>query len=97
MDLPEAALTSLNFQEALNILTTAKEFGVVESTLRRKFRDQTISIQQTKFDIHTRFSQPQERALINQINRLTDRGIPPTTRMVKNFAEEIIKDNVNKN
>ena len=32
-----------------------------------------------------------------QINRLTDRGIPPTTRMVRNFAEEIIQRPVGKN
>lgn len=39
----------------------------------------------------------QENALISQINRLTDRGISPTAKLVKNFAEEIISDSVGKN
>jgi len=33
----------------------------------------------------------QEELLIDQINRLTDRGIPPTSQIVKNFVEEIIR------
>lgn len=35
--------------------------------------------------------------MISQIDRLTDRGMPPTCQMVKNFAEEIIEDSVRKN
>ena len=39
----------------------------------------------------------QEEALISQINKLTARSIPPTTSMVRNFAEEMIGREVNKN
>jgi hypothetical protein len=39
----------------------------------------------------------QKRILIKQINRFTDRGIPPTSKMVKNFAKEIIGRKVGKN
>ena len=34
---------------------------------------------------------------MDQINRLTDRGMPPTSQMVKNFAEEVIGRPVGKN
>ena len=40
---------------------------------------------------------PQEEALIQQINRLTDRGMPPTSGMVRNLAEEVIGRPVGKN
>jgi len=39
----------------------------------------------------------QEEALIEQINKYTDRHIPPTSQMVKNFAEEMIGREVGKN
>ena len=39
----------------------------------------------------------QEKSLIVQINHLTDRGLPPTPQMIKNFVEEIIGASVGKN
>ena len=39
----------------------------------------------------------QEDILIDQINRLTDQGMPPTSQIVKNFAKEIIGHAVGKN
>ncbi|KAF4626888.1 hypothetical protein G7Y89_g11268 [Cudoniella acicularis] len=41
-----------------------------------------------------RFRANDERVLINQINRLTERGIPPTSQMVKNFVEEMIRHEI---
>jgi len=39
----------------------------------------------------------QEEVLIGHINKLTDRGIPPTSRIVRNLAEEIVGSSVGKN
>ena len=39
----------------------------------------------------------QEATLISVINKLSIRGLPPTTQIVKNLAEEIIGQEVNKN
>jgi hypothetical protein len=39
----------------------------------------------------------QEEALINQINKLIIRGLPPITYIIKNLIEEIIRYNINKN
>ena len=44
-----------------------------------------------------RLTAAQEDSLILQINRLTHRGIPPTVRMVRNLAEEVIDGPVGKN
>ena len=39
----------------------------------------------------------EEKILIHQINRLTDCGIPPTVRMVRNLVEEVINELLAKN
>ncbi|RFU27513.1 hypothetical protein B7463_g8836, partial [Scytalidium lignicola] len=44
-----------------------------------------------------RLNSTQEKVLIGHINRMTDRGMPPTSQIVKNLAEEIIQGPVGKN
>jgi Tc5 transposase DNA-binding domain len=39
----------------------------------------------------------QQLTLVNEINRLTDHGLPPTNAMVRNFAMEIAKKRPGKN
>lgn len=93
----DLALESLSIQDAPNIRRTARDFGVAESTLRYKWRGKTVSREEYLDNEGRRLTKAQEDALIDQINRLTDRGIPPTLKLVKNFAEEIISDSVGKN
>ena len=38
-----------------------------------------------------------EEVLIHQINRLTDRGLPPTPKIVRNLVKEIISRSIGKN
>ena len=97
MDPLEAALESLNLQEVPNVRSTSRKFGIVESTLRRRFKGKTVFYQRAKYLSHNCLSHAQEKTLIMQINRLTDRGIPPTIRMMRNFAEEIIQKPIGKN
>ena len=97
MDSIEAGLTALRLKDESNIRATARKFDLIESTLRRRYNRQIVSMKRARFFIHHRLSQTQKRALIIQINRLIDRDIPPTTRMVRNFAEEIVKSLVDKN
>ena len=42
-------------------------------------------------------SAQQQLTLINEINRLTDQGLPPTCAMVRNFAEDMVKKCPGKN
>jgi hypothetical protein len=80
-----------------NYSEIAEKYGLVRSTLSRRARGETTSREQFQSDKHQCLTNAQERVLINQINRLTNRGIPPTSQMVKNFAEEIIGREVGKN
>ena len=93
----ELALENLSIQDPPNVGKTAREYGVVESTLRRRWKGQTVSMEEASSLYKQRLTKPQEEALISQINALTDRGMPPTPSMVKNFAEEIIKAPLGKN
>ncbi|KAF2182289.1 hypothetical protein K469DRAFT_729031 [Zopfia rhizophila CBS 207.26] len=74
----EAALAALEFlkpSKRLNYTATAKKFGVGRDALSRRHRGN--------------LSPAQESHLIGYIDRLCERGLPPTKRMIQNFAQEI--------
>ncbi|KAF2194631.1 hypothetical protein K469DRAFT_706108 [Zopfia rhizophila CBS 207.26] len=73
MEAALAALESLKPGERLNYTATAKKFGVGRDALSRR---------------HRGVQGPQSH-LIGYIDRLCERGLPPTKRMIRNFAQEI--------
>ena len=93
----ELAIDQLNQQSKPNVSEIARKFGLVKSTLRRRYRGKTVSRHEINSEYKQRLNCIQEEALIAQINRLTDRGIPPTSQLVRNFAQEMIGDSVGKN
>jgi hypothetical protein len=93
----ELALADLGRQERPNIMGTAKKFSLIESTLRRRFQGKTLSRAAATSEYRQNLTFAQEEILISQINRLTDRGLPPTNQIVKNFAEEILGRSIGKN
>jgi hypothetical protein len=62
-----------------------------------RFKGEQVSRAVACAKIRQRLSPEQEETLIKHINKLSDRNIPPTSQIVKNLAEEIIKDKVGKN
>ena len=93
----DEALADLRLQERPNILATVNKYQLVESTLRRRWQGKSISIQEAASEYRQRLTNAQEDQLVLQINRLTDRGIPPTAQIVRNLAEEMINKSVGKN
>ena len=93
----ELAIAHLNRQDKPNIMGTANEYQLVESTLRRRFKGQCTSRQAATSQYRQNLTLAQEEVLIGQINRLTDRRLPPTSRIVRNLAEEIIGRPIGKN
>lgn len=75
----------------------ARRHHLDRSTLSRRARGITTSREEFQSEVHQCLTNAQERVLINQINRLTDRGLPLTSQMVRNFVEEIIGGVVEKN
>jgi hypothetical protein len=93
----EAAIKDLKSQERVNYSKTAKKWQVERTTLRRRFKVKQRSYQVYHSEVTQCLSNAQEEALIRQINNLTDRGIPPTSRIARNLAEEITGKAVGKN
>ena len=84
----EAALAALAFQDPPNYSATAEEYNVNRSTLSRRHRGITRSVD-THREYISLLSNEQQTALVNHINTLSEAGIPPTPAMVRVFAWEI--------
>jgi hypothetical protein len=93
----EAAFAALDLQETRNYSKVAKEYELERTTLAKRYKGQTVSKKVFLLESQQCLTIAQEEALIEQINKLTDRHIPPTSQMVKNFAEEMIGREVGKN
>jgi Tc5 transposase DNA-binding domain len=91
------ALAEIESSSKPNYTEIAQKHGLVLSTLLRRVQGKTTSRAEFQSQVHQCLTNAQERVLINQVNRLTERGIPPTSQMVKNFAEEMIGHAVGKN
>jgi hypothetical protein len=91
------ALADAESSSKPNYAEIARKYKLEQTTLSKRARGQTTSREQFQSERHQCLTNAQEHVLINQINRLTDRGIPPTSQIVKNFAEEIIGHAVGKN
>ncbi|KIX04029.1 uncharacterized protein Z518_07582 [Rhinocladiella mackenziei CBS 650.93] len=75
-------------QDAPNIAATAKRHNVDRSTLSRRWRRKTGSWED-HVDSMSLLTKQQQKNLVFYINKLTERGIPPTNAMVRNFAHDI--------
>ena len=93
----EKALDALDRQLIPNYAEIGKKFGIERTTLMRRHKGISTSKQEATSIHHKLLTDTQEEALINQINKLTTRGLPPTTHIVKNLAEEMIGCDINKN
>jgi hypothetical protein len=91
------AIADLKSQDTPNYNATAKKYGVARTTLRRRFKGETVSIQQHHAEKLQCLNNIQEEILIEQINKLTRLGCPPTPQITKNLAEAIIGRPVGKN
>lgn len=92
----DEAIIYLNSQDVPHVSEAARKFNVNRSTLGKKFRRQSGSrsqaAQQKQF-----LSTRQEKILIKHINRLSERGFPPTPCMAANIAGQIAKRQPGKN
>ncbi|KAF1358944.1 hypothetical protein EJ07DRAFT_179092 [Lizonia empirigonia] len=71
----------------------ADQTGFSRSTLSRN--DRRVTVPRAEADLQRRKLSPQqERDLCDYIEELTERHLPPTRQMIKNFAAESAKDHV---
>ncbi|OCK90697.1 uncharacterized protein K441DRAFT_578977, partial [Cenococcum geophilum 1.58] len=88
MDSIEAAIADLRLQDKPNITATAKKHRCNRMTLSKRFRNVTGS-RATAHDSMRLLNQIQLKVLIQYINNLTKRGLPPTITIVQNLAARI--------
>ncbi|KAF1961809.1 hypothetical protein CC80DRAFT_354622, partial [Byssothecium circinans] len=86
MDPIEEALTalkSLELGEKVNISQTAKKYGVERSTLSRRWRGVQGS-RAAQYENQRLLNDRQEQELVRYVDRLCERGLPPTRSMLRN-------------
>lgn len=91
------ALAECDISEAPNYAAIARKYNLERSTLSRRHRGKTTSRELYESEHMQCLTNAQERVLINQINRLNELNLPPTSQIVRNFAEEMIGRPVGKN
>jgi len=92
-----ADFAALDLQEPQNYSQVATKYELERTTLARRYKGQTVSLKVFLLESRQCLTIAQEEAPIEQINKLTDRYTPPTSQMVKKFAEEMIGKEVRKN
>jgi hypothetical protein len=93
----QAAITDLQSQERVNYSATAKRYNLERTTLAKRFQGKTVSNQEATSYARRQLTDTQEKTLIQYINKLSNRGIPPTPQIVKNLAVEIAGIKLGKN
>src|SRR6266850_4631652 len=93
----EKAIEVLKSQETPRYAEVARQFDLSRHTLMRRFKGETRS-RADAISLHLKaLTTTQERELIDYLNRLSDRGIPPTTQIAENIVFEILKRPVGHN
>jgi hypothetical protein len=93
----QLALTDASKQLVPNWGALSKKHQVDCTTLRRRFQGKQTTRRSAKAESHQCLTMLQEEALIQFINDLTDRYMPPTSQTVKNVAQELCGTPVGKN
>ena len=91
------AIADIGDQIAPNYAEYARKYELVPSTLSRRHRGITTSRKEASSEHRQNLTIAQEQVLLAHINRLTDRNLPPTAKIVQNIAEEMIGRSVGKN
>jgi hypothetical protein len=93
----KAAMDQLDSQEAVDYAAAARDHNIDRTTLWRRYNGKTVSRAEANSKYRQRLNDVQEDTLLRYIDTLTDRHIPPTSQIVRNLAEEILKGPVGKN
>ena len=88
------AIADLKSQSNRNFRTTAEKHHVDRKTLQRRFEGTTASNRTAHLEAQGHLTPAQEKILIDRINELSIRGIPPTPQFVENLVAEFINEYV---
>ncbi|EMD88363.1 hypothetical protein COCHEDRAFT_1109523 [Bipolaris maydis C5] len=85
-----AAIDSQDTEGQLSYRTAAKKFSIKVTTLTRRHQNKTqlLAAAAAKRQLLT---PPQESELVKYIEKLLDRGLPPSRAIVKNYIAVIVE------
>ena len=92
-----AAVAALRAGEFANASKAAAHFNCGRTAITRRDKGYTVPRQEANSLYLQCLTTEQEEVLIGHINKLADRGMPQTSSIVKNLAEEIRGAEVRKN
>lgn len=92
-----SAVDAIQRGEVKDYSEAARKYGCDRTAISRRIRGITKTRLEAQSLYHQALTNTQEEVLISHINKLTDRGMPPTSYIVKNLAEEIKGGSVGKN
>lgn len=92
-----AAIAAIRSGEIKDYSKAAAKFNVDRTTISKRIRGLTKSRKDADSFWRQCLTNAQEETLIAHINKLTDRGMPLTSSIVQNLAEEIRGAKVGKN
>ena len=91
MDLVKAAfiaLKSLKQGEPILYTEYVEKFSYDYSTLSKRYHG-VQGTQAAQYKSQQVLNDEQSKTLVSQVNKLTERGLPPSNAMLQNFAKEI--------
>ena len=91
------ALEEVRSTELPNYAAIAEEHGVHRSTLSRRARGVTRSREEFVSPELKLLTTPQEEVLLNNIDRLSERGLHLTPRILRNIVQELVGHSIGKN
>jgi hypothetical protein len=91
------AVLAIRSGEYTDYSNAAKKFHCSHTAVMRRIKGLTKTRQEANSFYHQCLTNDQEEVLISRINKLTDRGLPPTSHIVRNLAEEIRGEYIGKN
>ncbi|EED15804.1 conserved hypothetical protein [Talaromyces stipitatus ATCC 10500] len=88
------AISDLESQKTPQYAKTARKYNLEHSTLRRRYKGQTVSNQKAT-SIHRKLlTDAQEEVLLHHISKLSSRGLPPTPQILRNLVVELVQHDV---
>ncbi len=93
----DAVVAAIQRGEFTDYSNAAKHFECSHSAVSRRVRGLTKTKKEANSFWHQCLTIEQEEVLIDRINYLTNRAMPPTSHIVRNLAEEIRGGPVGKN
>jgi hypothetical protein len=93
----DAAVAAIRRGEFTVYADAAREYKCDRGAVSRRIRGLTKSRKEALSFWHQCLTDEQEEVLIQRINDLTNRGMPPTSQIIRNLAEEMRGKLVSKN